>query len=141
VTDSLGLPSAPDTVVITVIAPPQAGVLFAPDHTVQAQPGEVLTFTHTLTNTGEVTDTFDLTLTGDWTTLLTATPLTLTVGATATVQVEITVPLDATGSYATTITATSRLDSAVFAIVRNVVTIRDESPRSYIFLPLILRNY
>ena len=128
-------------VAIGKILLPQAGVLFTPDHDVQAQPGDVLTFTHTLTNTGNTIDTFDLTLTGDWATLLTATPLTLTAGATATVQVEVAVP--ATALYdtvnTTLITTTSQLSPEVLAAVRNTVTVH--SRESQIFLPLVLRQH
>ena len=123
----------------------QAGVLFTPDHAAQAQPGDVLTFTHTLTNTGEVTDTFDLTFTGVWGELLTTTPITLTVGATATVQVRITVPTGIISGTvnSTVITATSRLAPTVYASVRDTITVYTEPvepPRSYIFLPLVLRQ-
>ncbi|MBN1875702.1 MAG: hypothetical protein JXA33_15865 [Anaerolineae bacterium] len=65
------------TVYTVPVTPPQAGVAFAPDHNVSAQSGEVLTFTHTLTNTGTAIDTFDLLYTGDWGELLTASPVTL----------------------------------------------------------------
>ena len=133
------------TVYTVPVTPPHAGVIFTPDHNVQAQPGEVLTFTHTLTNTGEVTDTFALMLTGDWATLLTAMPLTLTAGATATVQVEVAVPSAAlSGTVGTTvIMATSQLDPAVFVVVHNIITVYTEypSPKSYIFLPLVLRQH
>ncbi len=132
------------TVYTVPVIPPQAGVAFAPDRAAQAQPGEIVTFTHTLTNTGEVTDTFALTLSGGWATLLTTTPLTLPAGATAPVQVQVAVPTDVlSGTVGTTvITATSQRDPAVFAAVVDVVTVYTVpvSPKFTIFLPLVLRQ-
>ncbi|MGC9394639.1 MAG: hypothetical protein ACP5J4_07260, partial [Anaerolineae bacterium] len=133
-------PDASQAFTLTVYELSQAGVVLTPDHTVQAQPGEVLAFTHVLTNTGNIIDTFDLTIAG-WGVLLTSTPLTLTQSATATVQVEIAVPGDATGGTVNTtiITATSWLDSAAFATAQNVITIHGED-HFFVFLPLVLRN-
>jgi len=126
-----------DTVTVQAVA----GVALAPDQAAQAQPGEVLTFTHTLTNTGNLTDTFDLSLSG-WGTLLTPTPVMLGAGASTPVQVRVVVPADAlSGTVNTTVvTATSRFSPTVYAVVQDVITVDIESPRYAIFLPLVVRN-
>ena len=128
-------------VINTTTVKPVPGVAFTPDHAVEAQPGDMLTFTHTLTNTGDITDTFGLTLSAGWGALLTTSPITLAQDTVSTVQVKITVPTDAISGTVnkTLITATSQLDSGIFDTVRNVVTVK--SGESRIFLPLVIRNH
>ena len=80
-----------------------------------AEPGQVVTHTHLLMNTGTETDTYDLNAhssTG-WATLLAVTPVTLGAQTNTTVQVQVNVPLAATNglSDTTIITATSRADT------------------------------
>ena len=79
-----------------------------------AQPGETVTHTHRLLNTGLQTDTYDLRIHSDsgWATLLTAGPITLSAQSSATVQVRVDVPASASAgmSDTTVITATSRAE-------------------------------
>jgi len=120
------------------------GVQLTPNRSASAQPGAVVTYTHTLVNTGGAADTFDLTLSPGWGALVTPTPVTLASGGTATVNVRITAPTTAvSGTVETTrLTATSRLDSRVSATVTDTTTIftQDTPPDHDIFLPLVLRN-
>jgi hypothetical protein len=116
-------------------------------------PGEVkvVTYVHTLTNTGEITDIFDLEATSSqgWPVKLfggnypTGTPGTvqfdqLTAGATRTFTVSITVPSTAASGSVdrTIITATSNFDSNARDTVTDTTTLM-----SYVYLPLVLRNY
>jgi hypothetical protein len=114
-------------------------------------PGEVVTYAHTITNTGEITDIFDLEATSSqsWTVELfrgnwpTGTQGTLRFeqlapGATDTLTVSITVPSTATACSVdyTIITATSNFDSNAQDTVTDTTTLM-----SYIYLPLVLRNY
>ncbi|MBN2391374.1 MAG: hypothetical protein JXR84_11650 [Anaerolineae bacterium] len=111
----------------------QAGVDFAPDYTAHAQPGEVLMFTHTLTNTGDTGDTFYLTISG-WGSLNNGEYVAIPSGSTFPVEVQIAVPGDAiSGTTNTTIiTATSTVDPSgtTFAVVRDTITVYapDEPP-------------
>ncbi|WP_298489997.1 NEW3 domain-containing protein [uncultured Chloroflexus sp.] len=126
-------PPAPDstasttaTVTVTTIR----NLSFAPTPlNVNADPGAIVTFTHTLTNTGNAPDRFTLSLSGlpsGWT--ATTDPVTTPVLArntTITVTVQITVPTGiAAGTIATATTrATSQGNPAVSAEVVDSVTV------------------
>ena len=108
----------------TVSVAQSADVELAPDNASLASPGTVLTYTHTLTNTG-TTDTFDLLVSPGWGALLTTSPITLAQGATETLQVEVAVPSDAVSDTVdtTVVTVTSRLDSTVFDTAMDTTTV------------------
>ena len=78
-------------------------------------PGQTVTHTHLLMNTGLETDTYDLEAqsSSGWATLLADTPITLSAQTSATVQLRVSAPPAATNgmSDTTAITATSRADS------------------------------
>ena len=100
-----------------------------PVSTLGAAPGQTVTHTHQLMNTGLQTDTYDLGFhSGNgWATLLSDSVITLGTQASATVQVRVTVPETATDRMrdTSTITATSRgsLDRKGHALdVTRVVT-------------------
>lgn len=113
--------AASDTVNDVVIVESAAGVILAPDYTDSGDPGEVLTYTHTLTNTGNGTDSYTLTLGLDdarWTANVTPTMLTdVPRGEARTVTVTVTVPegvlADPANAGIATITATSVVDPLV----------------------------
>jgi len=77
-------------------------------------PGETIEFTVTVTNTSEVDDSYDLTVSDDagWEAVLSEDLLTVSAGGDGTTTVSVTVPSDATDGDSTTITvtATSRSD-------------------------------
>ncbi len=81
-----------------------------------AAPGEVVTHTHTLLNSGQQTDTYDLELHNyvGTATLVATSPITLSPGATATVMVRVPIPFGADNGevYRSVITATSRTAAA-----------------------------
>ena len=102
-----------------------------PLSTLSAEPGQTVTHTHQLMNTGQQTDTYDLSFHSDsgWATLLSAPSITLTAQASATVQVRVSVPETATRNMrdtsTSTITATSQgaLERKGHAVdVTNVIT-------------------
>ncbi len=90
------------------------GARLTPDYTRVLPKGTVITYTHTLTNTGEMTDTFTLNFSSSqgWGELLTPGPFTLPAGATAQVQVRVSVPTGNVGGLQDTsiVTATSEAD-------------------------------
>ncbi|MBN2001867.1 MAG: right-handed parallel beta-helix repeat-containing protein [Anaerolineae bacterium] len=77
-------------------------------------PGETVTYTHRLLNTGAETDTYDLSVEpgAGWAVLVGAPVITLRSQTSATVQVRVTAPLDAANgvSDTTTLSAVSRAD-------------------------------
>lgn len=106
-----------DTAVNTTTVPLVAGVILEPDNTTVATQGQVVVYTHTVTNIGNATDTFSVTATSTqgWLTALTAGPFVLPLDGMATVLVTVTVPGGALdGSIdTTTVTATSQNNPAV----------------------------
>ena len=79
--------------------------------------GESVTFTITVTNTSEVEDSYDLTVSDDagWGVVISEDLLTISAGEDQTTTVSVTVPSDATEGESTmiTVTATSRSDPMV----------------------------
>jgi hypothetical protein len=130
-------------------------VRLSPGYRQNAKPGSVVTYTHTLTNTGDVSDTFilDIASSQGWPVALlggassTGTvrlPLPLGAGLTTTFQVELSVPSRLmsgtlniiTGTVDTTIiTATSQTSRTVYATLTDTTTVIGVQR---VFLPLIL---
>lgn len=103
------------------------GVSLIPNYAESGDPGEVLTYTHTLINTGDAPDRYALSIASplQWGTLLTpTTPITVTPGQTATVVVRVVVPKTAPAGLADvmTVTATSRIFPGVSAKVTDTTT-------------------
>jgi hypothetical protein len=90
-------------------------------------PGSELIYTHILTNSGNYTDTFDLSVNSGWATLMSNSPITLGQELTRTIHVSVTVPSDAiSGTVGTTIvTATSRTDTKIYAVVTDTTTVSE----------------
>lgn len=114
------------------------GVVIAPDRAASGLPGELVTFTHTLTNTGNGADSFTLgvtTATPGWTTLVTPTsalnvPRGATRPVTVTVRIPAAVSADATNTFTVTATAQggAESDTAVDTITVATITAADLSP-------------
>lgn len=114
------------------------GVVLAPDLSITGAPSQVLTFTHTLTNTGNGTDSFTLGLaasTPGWNVIVTPTlALNVTRGLTRTVTVTARIPnvISAGTTNIITVTATAQggaeSDSAVDTATVASITAADLSP-------------
>ena len=117
------------------------GVQLAPNHSGQAKPGETITYTHILTNTGNYTDTFSVAFSSSqgWASVQPRTPVTLGPGAATTVKVTVTVPANALSgtTETTTVTATSQADNSVKATVTDVT--QAVTPKKQVYLPLVVR--
>jgi N-acetylneuraminic acid mutarotase len=117
---SQGDPAAMAQATLTTTALESYGVSLAPDSQEQsALPGDVVTYTLQITNSGNVTDTFDLSTTGgEWVVTLPVTPTNLEAGASLEVTVQVLVPVGAADGDqdSVTITAISHGDPTVTAI-------------------------
>jgi hypothetical protein len=132
-----------------VKAAPVPGVEIGPNHSATIQPGMIVTYTHILTNTGDITSTIGVNVASSqgWTVKLlnsvypTGTshiPWQLGARMTATFQVRLTVPTDAvigTVDY-TVVTAALYANNAVQATATDTTTV---GGKEFIYLPLVLR--
>jgi CSLREA domain-containing protein len=117
--------AAQDT--ITVLLAP--GVDIAPDRSATAGPGQQIDFLHTLTNTGNGQDTFNLTVTppAGWTfSAQPGTSITLPKGGSRAITISLTLPSGVVVSpppYTTTVRAASASDASVSDVVTDTTTV------------------
>jgi hypothetical protein len=111
-------------------------VEIGPNQSSSANPGDVVAYTHVVSNTGTQDDTYTITLSIDQSFPITVsqTSLPVTGGMTATVVASITVPSTATGNTeaVASVTATSVADSEVQATAVDTTTVNNHT----LFLPL-----
>lgn len=91
------------------------GVDVGGDAATSAPAGTTVTYTVSITNTGDVTDTFDLSAGGTWTTTASAISVTLLAGENTNVSIEVEIPASAANgdSDTATVTAVSQGDNGV----------------------------
>lgn len=101
-------------------------------------PGEVVTYTLTLSNTGTENDTYDIEIASVWASSLSDTSVSLNSGSAESVSVEITIPGGATDgdSDTATITATSQTDPLVTATALLTTAVGSETT----YLPLVFKS-
>jgi uncharacterized repeat protein (TIGR01451 family) len=132
------VPVAGDPVITQVISP--YGVSLGPDHTEVITPGESLVYVyeHTLTNTGIVTDTFDLDFNSSlgWASF-TSSEVTLDAGQSVDLVIYVSVPGDTPRGFVDTtmLIATSRSSPNVTAIATDVTAVG-----APYYAPMTLRN-
>jgi predicted outer membrane repeat protein len=109
-------PDVFDTATDTTTVDQVAGVSLEPDRSDTGEPGTIVTYTHSLENTGNGTDTIDLShVSSQGWTVTYDTPVVLDAGEETTVVVSVTVPAGTLSDTvdSTTLTATSQADPAV----------------------------
>ncbi|MCP4359640.1 MAG: hypothetical protein GY796_16660 [Chloroflexi bacterium] len=133
--------SAAATLTSTAVIPPSYGVSLSGDDAATGAPGTAVTYTLHITNSGSLTDTFDLTASGVWTPTLSTHSITLTSGASTTMTVVIPIPGSATNgdSNQAIITATSTLDPLASDSVTLTTTAQAQVSMTYIYLPVIMK--
>jgi uncharacterized repeat protein (TIGR02543 family) len=105
------------------------GLLLSPDNQSSGNPGEVLAYSHTLTNLASVTDTFTVTASssaGFGTALTPATPITLTAGDSITINLTVAIPPGTIAGTVdvTSVTAVSQSDVNVTGTATNETTVK-----------------
>jgi hypothetical protein len=122
----------------------------APDHSSVSEPGTLVVYLHSLQNTGNISDTYNLTWsrTQDWSTVSASlagidvtVPGTVTMLSGQTLLLTATVNIPAGESVRglvdrTSITTTSSVNLALVQSVTDITLV----PRAKIFLPLVFRN-
>lgn len=129
------------------ISVPLRTFTFTPDRASVQSPGSTVVYTHTLQNTGNVSDTYGVAWTSsqEWADVIikvgaatVSLPVQLDAGEAAEVEVTVRVPLaGVTGGMrdTTIVTVTSLMAPALFASVTDVTT----TPVYFIYLPMVLR--
>ena len=116
------------------------GVIIAPNRDGSGAPGTDVVYTHWVTNTGNVTDTFNFNPSSDqgWTVSV-PSPLTLGAGATSQIEVTVSIPTDAvSGTVDTTlIFASSLTDPTAVDVVTDTTTVTAGVPSGDLFLPVL----
>jgi hypothetical protein len=102
--------------------------VLTPDYSVVLYPGNVMTFTHVLTNYGNYTDTYNLVAISDlnWSLVITP-PVTVTLGLSRSTLVSVTVHVPLTATYTTIepviVRATSQNEMAIWATAVETVAV------------------
>ncbi|HNB50880.1 MAG TPA: hypothetical protein PK530_03005 [Anaerolineales bacterium] len=118
---------------------PFNGVAVSADQASESAAGTVVTYTLTVTNTGNVVDIINLSVSGNtWASELSTTSMTLNAGEVATFTVAVTIPPDATADEvdAVTVTATSQTDSNITDAATLTTTVA--ASLWYIHLPIVI---
>ena len=129
-----------ESTLLTTTVLPAHGVLLSPDQARQGPAGQTITFSLWITNTGNLTDTFDLTATGQtWTTTLSVSQISLSPATSGMLTVTVAVPADAIAQEvdSVTVTATSQSDHAVKD--SSILNAKCVLPIQKIYLPAILQ--
>jgi hypothetical protein len=136
-------PETPLVIVPLTMTVVLQGVEISPaSQTQEGWPGDVITYTFTVTNTGLEPDTFTLSVMGNtWPTTVMASTGELAPGESTTVDVVVTIPDDPTiGSDTLTLMAVSVANPAVMAHAQGTtVLLVQQVYRTY--LPIILKNH
>jgi len=126
-----------------MLAPDVLNFSFEPDYLGSGEPGTQVVYRHTLKNTGNLTDTYDLAWSSsrEWASVVAGSepPFTLLPGGTEHVTVTIVIPEleEVRGLVDTTVvTATSATSPT---LVERVID-RTMVPRMRVYLPIVLRN-
>ena len=115
-----------DTATDTTTVGQSTGVIIAPDNAQNTDPDTIISYTHTVTNTGNGTDTFTITAAttnNNWP-IVVDPPVTIGAGLTSTVIVTLTVPVGTDGLVEPmVVTATSSSNPTLYDTAVNTTTV------------------
>lgn len=137
---SQGNPTKSDSAQLTTSVLPVYALELSPGYSLSGLPGETVSYTLTISNSGNITDTYAFTSTGNaWETVLSSTSMVLAPGTSGFVTTAVTVPANAPNNATdmVTITATSQEYNEVQDNVILTTKCLDLIPMAY--LPMILR--
>ena len=133
-----------DTAALTTTADAVYGLSLSGDDSLSDLPGETVTYTVSITNDGNISDSYTLALSGNtWVSNLSQSTINLAAGTSATFQVSVVIPPDATNGEMdiVSVTATSQGDGSQMDTVDLTTTAEIEPPDDYtIFLPVVINN-
>ncbi|HZY42824.1 MAG TPA: hypothetical protein VFF59_12590 [Anaerolineae bacterium] len=122
-----------------VVPPEIRDFVFEPDHDSAPEPGATVIYTHTLKNTGSISDTYSIAWSSSkgWATVTAPSPVTLDSGQSRVMTVTVNVPgVNSRGFTDTTIlTATSAFSATHTLNVKDVTLI----PVARVYLPVVLK--
>jgi uncharacterized membrane protein len=104
-----------------------------------SEPGNTVTYTIWLTNTGNVTDTYDLMTSGIWATDLSVSSITLAPGVATSFEVGVTIPAEALNGDLDMTTVTAESQTSTNTIDAFLITTADVTvaPTFTIYLPYV----
>jgi uncharacterized repeat protein (TIGR01451 family) len=130
-------------VTMNVVAIAYGVELTTEDDAFSAEPGETVDYILTLTNSGNVPDTFALSIEGNVWVVDLPDEIVLDAGESVMIRVDVTIPANAEdGDFDTvTVTATSTGDASQFASLELTTTAVVPEPDWYfLFTPLVVKN-
>lgn len=100
-------PPASASLVLTTSAPTYGVKLYVPDNTLSGRAGGSISYYISITNTGNVNDTYDLTFSGNTWQATVTSPVSVAAGGTITREVKISIPLAVSHGMTDTVTVTA----------------------------------
>ena len=127
------------TIPVTLTVPTVYGVSLSDDMTQSGEPGTIVTYTVSVTNTGNMTDTFTLEINHIWPVSTSLSSITLGAEASGEIWIWVEVPTDmVSGEMDTAVfTGTSQSDTQIFASIMLTTSVADSG--FYLYLLVIMK--
>ena len=106
----------------------------------EGMPSETVTYTLTLTNTGNVTDTFTLAIADNVWPVTFPASVTLEAGMATTIEVTVNIPSDALDEAADSVTVTATSDGDPLVKAESSLTTTVNNPTIYYYFPIIFKE-
>ncbi len=140
--DPLLWDTAVNTTTVNIIGPPPTrSVIIAPDLNGIGDPGETITYTHTITNLGNVTEQFTINAIPNqaWAVFFSPNNTTLLPNQSTSIIVRVSIPAGASGGDMARTTVSAYSSAGTSGGATNTTTVRLQ--QQDVYLPIILNNY